>query len=136
MLLHKIRVSESTKTASKRPCSSLVFVKESGQPVIHIAGFFSEGHSLSRIWYPCRNRCRPCLFHQCLIRALSAVKLDLWFLKVRVQNSPRLLCLQDFQQLFLTSCILHFIFCSTAAVHIRFFWSSRICGRREMASSG
>jgi hypothetical protein len=27
-------------------------------------------------------------FHQCLIRALSAVKLDLWFLKVRIQNSP------------------------------------------------
>ncbi len=39
-------------------------------------------------------------FHQCLIRALSAVKLDLWFLKVRIQNSPRLLCLQDFQQTF------------------------------------
>ncbi len=32
--------------------------------------------------------------------SLSAVKLDLWFLKVRIQNSPRLLCLQDFQQLF------------------------------------
>jgi hypothetical protein len=27
-------------------------------------------------------------FHQCLITALSAVKLDLWFLKVRIQNSP------------------------------------------------
>ncbi len=28
---------------------------------IHIAGFFSEGHILSRIWYPWRNRCWPCL---------------------------------------------------------------------------
>ncbi len=27
-------------------------------------------------------------FHQCLIRALSAVKLDLWFLNVRIKNSP------------------------------------------------
>jgi hypothetical protein len=51
-------------------------------------------------------------------------------------KQPQLLCLQDFQQLFLTSCILHFIFCSTGAVHIHFFWSSIICGRREMASSG
>ncbi len=28
---------------------------------IHIAGFFSEGHRLSRISYPWRNRCWPCL---------------------------------------------------------------------------